>query len=112
MSRRERDKGVRGEREVVALFRETGVAPYAERAGIGTFQLSGDVIGLPGCIVSVKRHEVLRLPAWIREADALADGRELVPVVAYRTSQGGPVPEWRGDLPLRDLLRLLALARL
>jgi hypothetical protein len=107
-----RRKGVAGEREVVAVFREFDIGGRVERAGFGTFQLSGDLAGLPGCIVSVKRAEVLRLPLWIREADALADGTGDVPIVAYRTSAHGPVPRWRADLPLRDFARLLDLARL
>lgn len=104
----ERRKGARGEREVVALacrhFPDLGI----QRAAGGTRQLSGDLVRVPGAVVSVKRHEVLRLPAWIREHDPLGAQLGLVPVIAYRTNAAGAVPEWRADLPLDDLFRLLA----
>ncbi len=112
MSRAERDKGARGEREVVAIFREYFPDETIQRATGGTRQLSGDLVRVPGALVSVKRHEVLRLPLWIREAGELAARPSEAVAIAYRTNHDGPVPYWRGDLPLRDLARLLDLARL
>jgi hypothetical protein len=104
MSASERRKGARGEREVVALFREFFPDEGVQRAAGGTAQESLDLIRVPGCAVSVKRHERLRLPEWIREADAEVYGLGLVPVVAYRTNGMA----WRADLPLRDLARFMA----
>lgn len=106
MGRRERDKGARGEREVVALYREVFPDEAVQRAAGGARQESGDLVRVPGALVSVKRHETLRLPLWIREATADVAGLDLVPVIAYRRSN----EEWRGDLPLRELARLQALA--
>lgn len=103
MSAAEREKGARGEREVVALFREFFPDAAVQRAAGGARQESGDLVRVPGALVSVKRQETLRLPLWIRQADADADGLGLVPVVAYRTNR----MEWRGDLPLRDLARFI-----
>ena len=110
MSRMQRDKGARGEREVVALFRDFFPEAAVQRAAGGTGQESGDLVRVPQAFVSVKRQEILRLPLWIREAEAEVDGLGLVPVIAYRTNAGGPAPEWRGDLPLRDLARIMAEA--
>jgi Holliday junction resolvase len=108
----QRDKGARGEREVVDVFRAYFPDLAVQRAAGGTEQQSGDLVRVPGAFVSVKRQEILRLPLWIREAEAEADGLGLVPVIAYRTNQGGPAPDWRGDLPLRDLGRIMADAEL
>jgi hypothetical protein len=110
VSRMQRDKGARGEREVVDVFRSYFPDAAVQRAAGGTEQQTGDLVRVPGAFVSVKRQELLRLPLWIREAEAEVDGLGLVPVIAYRTNQGGPCPEWRGDLPLCDLARLMAEA--
>lgn len=105
MSASERNKGARGEREVVAIYRSFFPDERVQRAGGGA-QETLDLIRVPGAVVSVKRQETLRLPLWIREADAAVDGLGLVPIIAFRSSR----MEWRADLPLRDLARLQARA--
>jgi hypothetical protein len=101
----ERRKGAEGEREVAAIFRDVMPDKAVQRAAGGARQESGDLIRVPGALVSVKRHETLRLPLWTREAAELADPLGLVPIIAYRRSREA----WRADLPLADLARYMAV---
>lgn len=105
MSATERRKGAVAEREVAAIFRAHGLAA-AQRAAGGTVQLSGDVVGIPRLFVSVKRHETLRLPLWLREANKEAPAGAM-PVVAFRQSND----LWFVALTLDDFAELLAVAR-
>lgn len=107
MSRREARKGAGGELEVAAIFAEHFPSAGIERAKRGR-QLGQDLVRVPGSIVSVKRHEVLRIPAWVREADATGERLGVLPILAYRTNAGGACPGWRGDVPLEQLAKLLA----
>lgn len=97
MSATERRKGANGEREVAAIFRDAGIECRREREGRQGADLLLDV---PGYHVSVKRHETLRLPLWIREAEAAGDG---VPIIAHRSNGG----RWYATLPLEDLACLV-----
>lgn len=100
MTAMERRKGAAGEREVVAIFRDAGIEARREREG----RIGADlVLDVPGYHVSVKRHETLRLPLWIAEAEAAGDG---VPIVAFRRSR---MP-WYAAVPLDVLASLLAAA--
>ena len=102
---KERDKGKRGELEVVALAQEHGF-PEARRSG-DAGQWDGDVDDVvevvPDLRLSVKRQERLRLDAWSREVEARASSEEMT-AVAYRRSR----EPWRVSIPLGlffDLLR-------
>lgn len=106
MSRAERDKGARGEREVAAVLRAHHL-PAVRTPNSGGLTVRGDLTGVPGYHFEVKRQETLRLPLWIRQANAEA-GTADVPVVVWRTNRG----PWRADLPLHALAKLLDLARL
>lgn len=68
---------------------------------------SGDhlVICASGLIFhsEVKRQERVSLPEWIRQAESEAPAG-IVPAVIWRTNR----MEWRADLPLADLLRIVA----
>lgn len=103
MSRAERDKGARGEREVCDVLRSFGVAADRTVQNSGLY-LRGDITGVPGYHVEVKRQETLRLPTWLRQA--ADECGECVPVVAFRQNRG----DWFAALPLRDLARLLGAA--
>lgn len=112
MGKPSRDKGARGEREVVAALRRYGLR--AERtASLQAAASAGEpghpdvsLPDFPGLHVEVKRQETLRLPAWTRQADAAAgDGADAV--VAYRQS-GQP---WRVCVELDLFAALLAEAR-
>jgi Holliday junction resolvase len=101
VSASERRKGAAGEREAAAIFRAHGFD--CDRVpNSGGLRLNGDLYGSVPVHVEVKRHETLRLPAWLRQAEAECDGR--TPVVAFRQSGG----RWYGVLPLDDLAELLA----
>lgn len=101
MSATERAKGARGEREVADVLRGFGIEADRTVHNSGMF-LRGDITGVEGYHVEVKRQETLRVPAWIRQAEA--ECGDLVPVVTFRQNRG----EWYAALPLRDLARLLA----
>lgn len=112
MSRASRDKGARGEREVVDLARSCGF-PYAERTGWRQVQEDvADVEIAPGFHFEVKRQETWCLPAWLRQAYAAAREGE-VPVVAFRRRNRGDDPSgrWHVAVDLRVFLGLLAELR-
>jgi hypothetical protein len=96
MSRR---KGKSSEREVVQLAK-----PYFPDAARdwATPQLHGDIKGIPGVHLEVRRRETLSIEAWCKEVEAKCDDR--IPAVAFRRNN----QPWRVALPLTDLLALLA----
>lgn len=102
MSNRERRKGADGEREVVALLRAAGL-PVDRTARQGGISVRGDLAGIPGVHVEVKRQEQARPWAWWEQAQADAPAGT-IPVVAFRRSRS----EWLALLPLDALARLLA----
>lgn len=101
MSASERHKGKRGEQEVANVFRALGLPADRTVQNSGLY-LRGDLTGVEGYHLEVKRQETLRVPAWLRQAQA--ECGDLVPVVAFRQNKG----EWYAALPLRDLARLIA----
>lgn len=102
MSASERAKGARGEREVAALLRSFGIPADRTVHNSGLY-LRGDITGVEGYHVEVKRQETLRVPAWIRQAEA--ECGDAVPIVAFRQN----ADEWYAALPLRDLARMIAV---
>lgn len=104
MSRRERDKGARGEREVATVLRGYGLE-VDRTPNSGGLHIPGDVTGLEGFHLEIKRQETLRLPLWVRQAvEEAPEASE--PVVVYRQS-GEP---WRVVLTLEAFARLVAEA--
>lgn len=97
VSKSQREKGARGEREFAELLREYGFD--ARRDGRLDDDLDHDV---PGVHIEVKRRNTLALPSWTRQAEQDAGGR--VPVVAYR----GDRDPWRVSMPAAFFLELLA----
>jgi hypothetical protein len=103
MAKSQRDKGLRGEREVRHAF-ESADFPVRGLEGEGDNLVFG-----PGGVVfhlETKRQETLRLPEWSRQADREAPAGTL-PVVAYRRSRD----VWRVSLSLQDFLAVLRLPR-
>ena len=103
MGKAERDKGLRGEREVRHEFESAGfVVRGLEGEGDNlVFVTSGITLH-----VETKRQETLKLPLWIRQAEAEAP-EQAVPIVVYRKSRD----EWSVDLRLSEFLAILQLAR-
>lgn len=99
MSGASRAKGLRGEREVAALF---------ERAGFEVRGLEGTGDHLVVCgggltlHSEVKRAERVRVPEWLRQA-AVEAPAGCVPVVSFRQNR----EDWYAALALADLVGLL-----
>ena len=101
---RSKRKGAAGEREAAAALELTLDLPagsvyrscqYAGKEG------AGDVLGVPGIHVEVKRCESLRLYPAVRQAQDDA-GPDDVPVVVHRRN----LEEWLVIVPLADLPNL------
>jgi hypothetical protein len=115
MSARERNKGARGEREVLELVQVYW--PNARRNfGSGCAGGSDIAHGPADVLIESKRTERLRLrEAWRQvEADAkrttMRSGIPSLPVLATRWNGTAAEPsEWLAVLPLDELLALLAL---
>ncbi len=103
MSRMQRDKGKRGEREAAAELNAIfGTACHRGRQYHGRDD-APDVAGLPGCHVEVKRTERLSLYAALEQAIDDAGGN--VPMVLHRASRR----PWVAVVRLDDLPRLVRL---
>ena len=97
-----RRKGVQGEREVAAKFQAAGLA-------VRGLEGQGDHLVIlksqdhPALHIECKRQETLRLPTWLRQAEAECPGG-CIPVVCFRQNQG----EWYATVPLDDFAALVA----
>lgn len=103
MGKPSRDKGKRGEREVVDLFRAAGSRTAARTAPLQAGQVEGEAdvrIG-EGFHLEVKRCERLRVPDWLRQLDRDApEGAE--GILAFRRSR----ERWQGVVTHRLLMDL------
>jgi len=99
MGRSSRDKGLKAEREVAAIYQAAGF----EVRGLESL---GDhlVMCKDGLVIhsESKRQERLQLGVWIRQAESNA-AQGTVPVIAWRHSR---MP-WRADLALSDLVAIV-----
>lgn len=99
-----RDKGRRGEQEVVKLTETYGLrarrdAPLqAGRAGGADVT----ILAHPALHIEVKRDEKMSVDAMVRQAEADAKGG--TPIVFWRRNRRG----WRADVPLTLFLELLS----
>jgi hypothetical protein len=104
MSRRERDKGNRGELEVAAVFRARGFD--CDRVpNSGGLRLKGDLLGDVPAHLEVKRQETARPWQWFAQAEAEAPAG-VAPVVAFRRSRS----KWLAIVELEQLADLMAAA--
>lgn len=89
MGKASRDKGKRGEREFALFCRDHGYDCHRTAQYRGNTGAAGDVEGLPGIHIEVKRTEALR--AWdymeqaIRDCAAAGDGD--IPIVAWKKNE-------------------------
>ena len=110
--RSSRRKGSRGELEVAGVFQAHGF-DARRTPNSGGLAWRGDVQGVPGYVLEVKRCERLSLPAWLNQAYAAASGGE-VPVVIFRRSWRGTARDgsvagvWHAVVPLEELARLIS----
>lgn len=96
-----RDKGARGEREIVEIYKAEGFDVHRTPMS-GGMQWKGDVQGVPGIHVEVKRAENLRL--WDALAQARADcPAGDIPALHFRRSRS----PWFVAVPLPDFLGLI-----
>lgn len=100
MSRSQRDKGKRGERELAEALRQLG---YPARRGQ---QYAGDpsapdIVGPPGTWWECKRRERLNVASIMDQV--VAEAGHLVPILAHRRSHS----EWLLTIRLDDLPRLV-----
>lgn len=104
MGRSERRKGADGEREVAGVIRHVAGIACDRVPNSGGLWIPGDVAGVDGFHIEVKRQETLRLPLWLRQAadDAPAGS---VPVVVFRQS----LTPWQATLPLHAFAQLLRI---
>jgi len=94
-----REKGIRGENEVVALLEEAGY--HCERRGSG---YSGDdlrIVEFPNWYAEVRRQETLCIPGWCREIEEKAGTK--VPILFFRRSR----EPWRVCMTLETFLGLM-----
>ena len=96
MSASQRTKGATAERELAAILSDLlGVVCKRQ---LGQERDGGCDIKLGRARIQVKRHEVLSVPAWWRQA--VADAADGVPVLAWRQS-GKP---WTFRVPVLAVL--------
>lgn len=105
MSAMSRNKGARGEREIVDLLRAEGW-PNARRTSDGREQQArGDIANGPqGVHIECKFQERISIPACLRQAAADASDLD-IPILVHRSSR----QPWLATLELEELLPLLRL---
>jgi hypothetical protein len=107
-----RDKGARGEREVAGVFRSHGIE--ADRTpNSGGLQTPGDLVGVEGFTIEVKRCNVWRVPEWIWQAYESAAAAPVAsrPAVAFRRDRRAaydPPADWHALVALDVLCELIA----
>lgn len=108
MGKRSREKGARGEREVVELLRP--VFPLARRRCAGEEsqgRRGRDLDGTPGWCPQVQLAASPTIERKFREAASAAEQGER-PVAFTRRSRIGEGEEWLATVRARDFLELLA----
>ena len=103
MSQHRKRRGMRSQKLVAEALAANGW-PFAESAGAG--RSGADVTGTPDIAVEVKARTNFDPLAWLRQAEAAADGR--LPFVVVRCNgQGETVGDYPAMLRFADLIQLL-----
>ena len=101
MSRMQREKGKRGEREVAKILQEAGYSNARRGQQFCGKSGDADVIGLPNVHIEVKRTEQCR--AYDYWDQSVADAREgEIPIVVHRQSG----KEWLAIMAFDDFLEM------
>lgn len=104
MGKLSREKGKRGEREVVKLFEAKGIPAHRSQQYCGKAGDADVVTALGDLIhVEVKRQEVVKVHEWLKQADADAPFASY-PMVFHRRSKEG----WKVTLHAEDLIDIMA----
>lgn len=105
--RASRQKGKRGELEVVAILKDAGLDCW-RTPNSGGLAIPGDICGIPGYSFEVKRAERLDVPRWLAQAHAAASGGS-VPVLVFRRDARGvdPCGDWHAVVPMSDFASML-----
>lgn len=102
MSKMQREKGKRGEREVAQILREHGYADSRRTAQYaGVTADSSDVVGLAGYHIEVKRQETTHIHEWIAQSER--DAGTDIALVVHRRS-GDP---WYVTLKFEEFLEAI-----
>lgn len=105
MGKASRNKGKRGELEIANLLKAAGFEKAQRTAQCkGNTGQAGDVEGLPGIHIEVKRVERLNLKAAYQQAvhDSKENGNNNIPAVFHRGSH----QPWMVTFSLEDFLKL------
>ena len=100
MGKMQRDKGKRGEREVVAILKELGW-PEARRARQSDGAIDPDVAGCDPLWIEVKRRKLIAACRFMDQAEGDASAKK-IPTTFMREDGG----EWYVMCRSDDLLRL------
>ena len=101
MSKSQRDRGKRGEREVAGILRQHGYDAFRTQQYCGK-NGNADVSGLPGFHIEVKRTERLRLYDAMQQSQRDAPPDE-IPIVVSRADR----KPWLVSIDLNDFLSIL-----
>ena len=106
MSQHRKARGMRTQLLVADYMKAHGW-PFATSAGAG--RQGSDVLNVLDCAVEVKARANLNPLAWVKQAEAAADGR-LPFAVARMNGQGEHPEQWVAFLRFGDLIDLLRQA--
>lgn len=108
MANRNKEKGDRYEREILALAKRSGFVD-ASRTRPGRREDEGDIHLAPGVIVQTKDQKTAVWREWLSELECqrLAARAEHGILVVKRRGAGGRPPLHLAVMPLDDMLRLL-----
>ena len=94
-----RNKGARGERELVRMLRDNIGGDYSRNLKQYQQAQHGDIEQLVGpFLIEVKNHATLNLRAWWQQTVTAAEKRGAVPCLAYKITRAG----WRFVVPLEQ----------
>lgn len=103
--RRSRQKGARGELEVVKKLAEYGIETY-RTPNSGGLAIKSDITGWGDFAPEVKRQETVAIWKWWQQATEAASEHQ-TPLVIFRRNQS----EWLVTLSLDDFLGLMYRAQ-